>query len=201
MKIHLGMPVFSGVHPNVVQNLIGFDIDSQKQKNELCTQFVRGSLISQNRNFIMRTALVHNDDWVLMWDADVEVLDRGFLQGMIETSYKFNAPVVGLAVKLKTGGSPFNCGRIKDGGYRNYTHLRNFEDSWEVDAVGTGCMLINLNWIKKNIPSAPWFSVVDTETGAFPEDWHFCELVKQKGGTIYVDPRFKTRHFGEYGYE
>lgn len=193
------MPVYQGVHPNVVQNLINFDIDSQVQKNELCTQFVRGSLITQNRNLITRTALEHEDDWLLFWDADVEIRGRDFLHRMLKTAKEYDAPVVGLAVRLKTLAAPFNCGMKEPGGYRNYTHIKDLEGAQEVDAVGTGCMLINLSWLRKNLV-APYFQVIDTALGAFPEDWNFCEKVKEKGGKVVVEPNVQTVHWGEYAW-
>lgn len=55
----------------------------------------------------------------------------------------------------------------------------------EVDATGTGCLLINLS-VLKDIPY-PWFEMTMGENGPVGEDIGFCRKAKKAGHKIYVD--------------
>lgn len=198
-KIVIGMPSNRGIRPEVVQNLISFDLESQKERNDLRLYFPQSSLLTLSRNNIMRDALKWEADWVLMWDDDTQIKDDNFFNLMKETAYKMNANVVGLPVRLKNGEEiVFNFADKVGDKYVNYKELP--KEPKEIDVIGTGVMLINMAWIRKNWPKPPYFSVIDTETGAWPEDWNFCQLVKEKGGKIVVEPRIATVHHGNIGY-
>lgn len=199
MKIYLGMPCYSGVHPEVVRNIVSFDLDSQGKKNELVLHFPQTSSITLSRNMIMREALKQNADWIIQWDNDIQIKSDDFFYKMTETAYKFGAPVVGLPCRLKDPGQIiYNFADKKGKEYINYKELP--QEPKEIDVIGTGFMLINAKWIKENWPIGPWFSFIDTETGVFPEDWNFCEKVKERRGRIMVDPRMKTTHWGQMGF-
>lgn len=198
MKIYLGMPVYSGVHPETVRNLVAFDLDSQREKNELILHFPRSSILTLSRNLIVRKAIEVNADWVLMWDADIEIKDNDFLHRMVAAAYQHNTPVVGLPCRLKNNDEILFNFASKVG--KEYNNAREIPQApQETDVIGTGVMLINVAWIKNNWPISPWFEVIDTLTGAFPEDWNFCEKVRQRGGKVLVYP-IKTVHWGEIGY-
>lgn len=197
------MPVYpsSGVHPETVRNLISFDLDSQAKQNDLTLYFPQTSLITLSRNNIVREALKQGADWILMWDSDIQIKDDGFFAKMVKTAYDYNVPVVGLPCRLKVPEVIYNFAVKRGKEYINYSSggLELPQEAIEVDAIGTGVMLINAKWLKEKCPTAPWFCVVDTLTGAFPEDWYFCEKVKEKGGKVIMLP-IKTTHWGESGY-
>src|SRR3990167_8616733 len=201
MRLLIGCPTTRGVHPAVVQNLISFDLDNQNKKNDLRVYFPQSSLLTFSRNNIMREALKFDADWCLMWDDDTEIKDTNFFNLMIETAFKMSASVVGLPVRLKTNDEIiFNFADKQDGKYVNYKYGDLPKEPKEVGVIGTAVMLINMAWIRKNWPKAPWFSVIDTETGAWPEDWFFTEKVWEKGGKVVVEPRIATVHHGQIGY-
>jgi len=200
MKIYVGMPAYFGVHPEVVRNLVSFNIDLQKEQSEMVLHFPQTSTLSLSRNLIVKGALRENADWILMWDSDIQVKDNRFLEFLIETAYKNDAAVVGLPCRLKSPTEiKFNFAmKTHDKGYVNFSELP--PEPREVDVIGTGVMLINMGWLRKNWPIGPWFTVIDTESGSFPEDWTFCEWVKSRGGKVMVDPRVKTVHWGLTGF-
>ena len=197
MIIEIGMPVYSGVHPEVVRNLIQFDLQSQTQRNNLILNFPKTSLVSLSRNNIMKDAVKNNADWCLMWDSDIQIKDQDFFNKMVKTAYDYNVPVVALPCRLKVPEVIYNFAVKKDNKYENFKELP--KTPIETDVIGTGVMLINMAFIRENIPKAPYFTVIDTEAGVFPEDWAFCEKIKEKGGKIIMLP-LQTVHWGELGY-
>ena len=199
MKLLWGTPTNRGIHPEVVRNIVSFDLDSQKQKNDLILYFPQSSTLSLSRNLIVKEALKNDADWILMVDDDVQIKDNNFFNLMLQTAFDNDAPVVGLPCRLKSNEEiVFNFADKRPEGYENYKVIP--EAPKEVDVIGTGCMLINMAWLREKWPKAPWFWVIDTETGSFPEDWNFCEQVKQRGGKIMVESRVKTTHWGSLGF-
>ena len=198
MKIYLGIPTNRGIHPEVVRNLVAFDIETQKEKIDLILHFPRSSTVSLSRNLITRKALAENADWILMQDDDIQVKDNGYFQKMAKLAYAENAQIIGLPCRLRMAEEIVLNFADKIGDrYENYHEVP--QKSKEIDVIGTGVMLINANWLKSVWPTGPWFSVIDTEVGCFPEDWNFCEKAKTKGAKIMVLP-IQTVHWGEMGY-
>lgn len=72
------------------------------------------------------------------------------------------------------------------------------EEEWargdlvEVDATGTGCLLVKIDVFKK-IPE-PWFLMRVFENPPVGEDIHFMGLVKNSGYKVYVDCGIKVGH-------
>lgn len=92
---------------------------------------------------------------------------------------------------------------------------------FEVRHGGTGFMLIKRGVFEFLAPFVPTYRVSsfqDPETGAYQkpltheffatsidasgallsEDYHFCELVREKGGSIWANPFIKLEHVGTY---
>ena len=113
----------------------------------------------------MREALRKNADWVFMWDDDTEIKDDTFFTVMTETAYKHDAAVVGLPYRL--GASEESIFNVALKGPQGYTYYRQR-------------------------PAEPQ---EDNDIGASPEDWHFCEGIKQRGGKVLLEPRIRTVHW------
>lgn len=199
MTIYLGMPTYQGVHPEVVRNLVSFDLDSQNQQNTLTLHFPQSSTLTVSRNLIMKQAIEQNVDWIMQWDTDIQVKDDGFFQKAVEFAYKNEIPVLGLPCRLKSPNEiVYNfANKNPEGDYINFKECP--KEPIEVDVIGTGLMIINAHWIRANFFKGPWFTVRDSEAGALPEDWHFCEKVKERGGKIFMFP-IQTVHWGMQGF-
>lgn len=195
MRIVWGTPTTRGIHPEVVRNIVAFDLNCQEKKHELRLYFPQSSLLTLSRNNIMRDALKWGADWVIMVDDDTQIKDDNFLNKMIETAYKFSASVVGLPVRLGVSDEIiYNfADKHPEKGYVNYRELP--KEPKEVDVIGCGVMLINMQWIRDNWPKPPYFTIIDTEIGAWPEDWQWCTQVKERGGKVVVEPRIATVHY------
>lgn len=67
---------------------------------------------------------------------------------------------------------------------------------WNVDEVGTGCLLISKE-VFENIPS-PWFIGSAQVTGNMSTDILFCRLARKHGYDIHVDLRVQCGHLMTY---
>jgi hypothetical protein len=105
-----------------------------------------------------------------------------------------NLPVVGALVHRRY--PPFDPLMYR-GKLNAYDTIYDYEDGElvEVDATGTGCLLINMD-VFDNLPE-PWFKFVERpkeEGGLIGEDIWFCNLLKGAGFKIYVDTSVPAGH-------
>ena len=70
---------------------------------------------------------------------------------------------------------------------------------FEVDAGGTGCMLVPIKAFKE--VGDPYFTMTALKGTFIPEDWDFCMKAKEKGFKTIVDPSIGTRHWGISNWE
>ncbi len=80
---------------------------------------------------------------------------------------------------------------------------RTEDKPYEAGYAGTGCMLIDLSIFKnpeKPFPQ-PWFSFA-TRGGELimGEDVFFCNMARQAGYEVWIDPTIKVGHVGEFIY-
>ena len=201
MKIFIGMPCYNQViHSETAQDLLDLVLEVKERNDQLSILFPSSPFISLNRNLIMQKGL--DSDWILMWDNDIQVPTPKFIYKMIETAYKKDATLVGLAVRIKNTSEELACGLKDEGGY---TRLKKPKKSpQEVDVMGAGVSLINCKWVRDNLEQ-PYYEFQDGKgvngPTIMPEDWKFCEKVKEKGGKIILDPTIETIHWGSYGFQ
>jgi len=204
MKICIGMPVYNNlVHVQVMQDILDVVLEAQKRNDQLTINTPSSPFLSLNRNVIMQKGL--DFDWILMWDSDIQVANGQFIYKMIETAYKHDAAMVGLLVKIKSfdKNQEYACGmKAKDG--TGYVRLKEAPVKVQkVDVMGAGITLIRSAWIKNHLQQ-PYYEFVDIKgdngPAILPEDWRFCEKIKEKGGKIVVDPTIETIHYGQMGW-
>lgn len=201
MKILISTPAYqNNVHTQMVQSLLRA-LDSLKNENiSFNWDTPSSSMLTFNRNQSVDRAMKDKYDWLLFWDADIEVDSPKFISEMIESGYRYNADVIGLPCPLKSNALVYNCAQEMNGKYENYMELPKTVEY--VDAVGTGLLLIKTDVFYTL--ERPFFTFTDTyndgRVGFWPEDWNFCEKVKEKGHQIIIDPRFKVYHWGQFKY-
>lgn len=200
MRLFIGMPCYNRqVHSEVVENLFDVVVQAKDKKDHLSVSFPSSPWISQSRNLIMQNGLDY--DWILMWDSDIQVPTPKFIYKMVETAYKQDAALVGLAVRLKLDSNEFACAKKVEGGYERYRELP--KHPMEVDVMGAGVSLINSQWVKNHLDQ-PYYEFVEGKgvngPTITPEDWRFSEKIKEKGGKIFVEPTIETIHWGIKGY-
>ncbi len=72
---------------------------------------------------------------------------------------------------------------------------------YETKAVGTGLILIKLSVFEK-IKNDPYFNFGRNAEGetVLGEDAWFCNVARDAGFQVWVDPTVKVHHLGEFGY-
>lgn len=65
-----------------------------------------------------------------------------------------------------------------------------------VARVSGSCWAINVDWVRRCMPKAPWFLFAYAEgtLRQLGEDLWFCDEVRKRGGTILCDGRFQPKH-------
>ncbi|HDY68420.1 MAG TPA: hypothetical protein ENH85_11590 [Candidatus Scalindua sp.] len=196
------MPCYNRqIHSEVAEDIFQLILETKERNDELAINMPSSPFISLNRNIIMEQGL--DSDWILMWDNDIQVPTAKFIYRMIETASKYEAVITGLVVRLKLDSNEYACGmKAKDGsGYIRFTKAPL--KPMEVDVIGAGITLIHCKWIRDNLDQ-PYYSFKDGKgvngPTILPEDWRFCEKVKEKGGKIIVEPRISTIHWGMKGF-
>jgi hypothetical protein len=141
--------------------------------------------IDANRNYIVNQFLKTDADWLLMVDSDV-VPPVNVLE-MINN----NVPVCSAHVSTLIDGNIVPVGMIKDGD--NYLHRWEHSEPGlhEVDATGTGCILIRRDVFDSL--DKPYFRFIYNEEGDLirGEDFDFTDRV----GDCYFDSRYVCKHY------
>ena len=203
MKLYLGVPSYQKlINTETAEDIFQLLLEAKDKGDEISVSMPSSSFISLNRNLIMEKGL--DSDWILMWDSDIQIPTPKFLWKMIDTAYKYDAVIVGLICRIKLDENEYACGmKAKDGsGYIRLTKAPSRPQ--EVDVMGAGVTLIKSDWIRNNLQQ-PYYEFVDNKNndgtpGILPEDWRFCEKIKEKGGKIVVEPSIETIHYGIKGY-
>lgn len=154
---------------------------------------VRGMNTVSARNKIVYKALQDGHDYVFFMDSDME-FPPNTLDGLLNRNKDI---VGGFYVRKKKGYLP-NAFKL---GFREGDKLLTefVTDFREVEAIGTGCLLIKTEVFNK-IPT-PWFEYEPTESPdghMSTEDIVFCKRAKDSGYKIYCDGAIACGHVGSF---
>ena len=196
MKILIGTPTYDRrIDIELVRLFV--HLERECKAHSFDYMFPVSSHLSRNRNYVCQVALESGHDAVLFLDSDIAIEDHAFIENLVEIAYKHDAGIVGGAYRAKKDDYMLVAGNFKDGESDNLTKLPS--DPTEVDYVGTGIMLI-MRKVLVDMPE-PHFTIVDKPgLKVMPEDYEFCRKAKEKGVKIMLDPRFKTQHYGAFGW-
>jgi GT2 family glycosyltransferase len=151
--------------------------------------FVRSSAthdLAGLRNQIVEQALKAGCTHLIMMDTD-----QTFQPDTIQRLLAHRKPVVGCMICRRY--PPFDP-LLFTGEIGRYTRTEGWTegDLVEVDATGTGCLLIETD-VFRNLP-APWFYFGGTKDDPVGEDIAFCSDVRKAGYKIYVDTGVQAGH-------
>jgi GT2 family glycosyltransferase len=160
---------------------------------------VKGSgLLSKQRNRVVKKFLETKSDWLLMIDSD-EVLTTEAFDKLIETAHEKDRPIVaGLVFASFDTGEPYPMPlpTIFLDAPEGFLPLHKYDkDSvFQVDAAGTGCLLVHRSVLEAMRENADehqgtdwcWFWDGPINGDWIGEDLQFCRRVRSLGFPIYV---------------
>lgn len=174
---------------------------------------VKGSgLLSRYRNKVVQTFLDHTDsDWLLMIDTDEQLSVKAF-DLLCETAHHLDRPVVaGLVFAAMDGGDaiyPRPMPAIFADTEHGFLPLNNYDRDavFEIEAAGTGCLLIHRRVFEKIRENADphqgtdwcWFWDGPLNGRWQSEDLMFCRRVRSLGFPIYVNTAAILPHQKSY---
>lgn len=161
-----------------------------------------GAYIDNNRDRIAQRAISENTDYVLMIDSDMvyphTVADTLISRDKDVIACVYYSP----SHDTKTGENTI----IRPMLFDYDAKIKQFhpwpkcdkKKPFQIDAVGTGIMLIKTKVFKKI--KRPWFFFFERRGIIMGEDLGFCLQCMAKKIEIWVDPTIETHHIKTYGY-
>jgi len=198
-KILIGLPS-RGMLPHAFVNTMNGALIGNGELYEGQFAHAMFHVTDDARNTFVNTALENDCDFVFFMDTDME-FPKGTLAMMIRHmgNIKEDKPVV-------LGG--VYCNRGNDFRWHVYKWIEK-KDGWEsmvfplndgvkkVDAIGTGCMLIDMNVFK--VLEWPWFEyeyrMFEGKKSRLSEDMTFCRKCQLAGIPVYADTDITCAHF------
>ncbi len=172
------------------------------------------SLVMRGRHALMAEFLKSDCTHLLFWDVDIEPKDPSIVRQMLATGHD----IVGGACPFRSEGGGVVCNIRQVDKDRQRIDTDDFQ-CVEVSEVGTGFLLMSRKAIVKmceaypelqyfsdtpNSYGEPMWSLFDTvivDRRFLSEDYFFCKLWRELGGTVHVYVPFEARHWGRKGFE
>lgn len=226
MHLVIGTPCYGGMMcTEYTQSLLALkEACLQYNIKMTCIFLGNESLIQRGRNTIAHHFLQILDATHLMFiDAD-----QKFVPNDIARMIRADKGIIGGAVPMKgidwdrvRMGAVLNHPELhKLTGIFNINKLPGHEmvssdTPFQVKHVGTGFMLIRRDVFEKLKPHVGWyknggssispedkvydfFKVQNVNNELLSEDYNFCHMYREKGGTVWVAPWCELGHFGAY---
>jgi hypothetical protein len=225
MHLVIGTPAYGGMMcTEYVQSLLALKEACLQYNIKLTCIFLGNeSLIQRGRNTIAWHFLNTDATHLMFIDADQKFVpndiarmikaDKGIIAGAV--------PMKGINWDKVRQGAVLNhpdLSRLT--GIFNVNKLPGHEmmnpnEPFQVKHVGTGFMLIrrdvfdelapHVGWYKNGASSIPpedkvydFFKVQNVDNQLLSEDYNFCHMYREHGGTVWVAPWCDLGHFGAY---
>lgn len=193
MKILIAVPTYENVCTETFKSI--YDLD--KGGHECVLEFIKGYDCARARNNIISRAIELGVDKVLMVDSDV-VLNPDTLVKLLESPYDVT---IGCTPRKNTRTHEVELFKPADGDFKErytYDELEDLDMFFEVKGGGMGCVLIDMDFIKKHVPY-PWFRFVLYPNGSvLSEDLYFCHIAPQVGGTVGCRKDVRNGHLSRF---
>lgn len=214
-KVMIGFPVGGSCHPAFTKSLLDlqkFELTNPDENYELVKiNFSAGLYVQDNRNQLVDEALDFEYDWLLQVDSD-EQFKPELLRQLMRFAKKDTTPIVfGLySNALHAEGEVEDAFYCVDMIYREvetgeYSPIVPPSDvrPFEVDAAGSGIMLVHTSVFKKM--EYPWFiatyclPIGKKRLQPMNEDIAFCRSAREAGYHLYVVPLAEATHYKTLG--
>ena len=188
--------------------MVGHDSATRctKKGNNLMLYTLAGTLIFDQRERLVETALKEGADAILFIDSDMR-----FPHDLIEIMLSRDVGIVGVNAttrRANTLPTAVNLHKEHDDEGNIIKHhwtkvdSRGKEGMEAVTAIGFGAVMIRREVLEK-VPQ-PWFDAGWGATGIIGEDIHFCVKARDNGFEVYCDHELSMhiKHIGlkEYGW-
>lgn len=199
IKVLVGMPVLGDIKAETTASLVGYYRSCKYPSNihlsrNTYTHYARNKLVWEAVNTKATHLMFIDSDMSFPIDGVDRLIERG--ENIIGGLYFKRVVPIHPIIKIVRDN------KITD---MKFKEIPSFEKPFEVDAIGTGFLLINMDVFKKMEP--PFFSHASPkefgmEEIPFPnneigEDVAFCLRAKKAGFKIWCDPTIKLGHIGE----
>jgi len=213
-------PIIGRTRANPISILISMPLNSAIQKEPhdawarllaymaanpryiLSDMHASGAYIDHNRDRIAQRAISENTDYVLMIDSDMK-----YPHTVADTLISRDKDIIGCVYytpswDTKTGTLTVVRPMLFD--YNQKTQQFHpwpkcdKKEPFQIDAIGTGLMLIKTKVFKKL--KRPWFFFYERRGEIMGEDLGFCLQCMAKKIEIWVDPTVQTGHVKSYIY-
>jgi len=146
--------------------------------------------ISNNRNKIVQEFLLKKEfDYLMMVDSDI-VPPKNVLN-LVDFQKDVISPVC--FIYQQNTVAPLILMRNREGTYQP-AHFQGYEGLVEVDAVGTGCMILSRKVLEE--VQSPFSDVFDSQgIRRYGMDIAFCKRAQDKGYKIYCHLDYIAKHY------
>lgn len=208
-KILIGVPSFDDPTFETAISLKHLDRDT---KYNTATKYKKATYIHTARNTLVYDAVDLGATHLMFIDADMGFGPEAF-ENLVKHSLELDADIVGGLYVSRYDEKRNIVKKIKENEDKELVledvqEIEDFSKPFEVDAIGTGFMLINMRVFQKLEP--PFFYYTSPKTFglkevAFPrnelgEDVVFCLAAKEAGFNIFCDPSIELGHVGKKVY-
>lgn len=211
MKVALCTPCRNGYvrHEHMHSCIDAANLARQKKASLLHIVGANCSLIARARNQLVSKALEQDVDWIVFVDDDIAFDAEDFYK-LIE--HDVDVVGAGPAIRHKRWDQkPALLGRPKPGNTIK-TFLTPAGRLWEVDRLATAFLAIRATVFKEiepltdayrsadisfNTRSWFWIELLDIDGVVWDEgeDFNFCRKWESVGGTCFLDPDIRLRHY------
>ena len=197
MRVALGIPVFGMVPGEALPSMLRLAVEIGRLGEVAIVVPIDQSPHERARNYIMETSLGLDCQWLMFMDTDNTIPNEAF-QKLLSLAEKGSVITAGHYVQR---GYPFmpTWGKIAPGGTQHHFTMRAKEgrEGVEIDSCGMGCTLINLEWVRDNLPPGGWFKKEEGPKGVTGEDTFFCMKVAERGGGIMGHTDVRCGHLSK----
>ena len=191
-SIYLGFPVYNRMVDMEIMSKV-FHIASLG-KYKLMMELICSPYIDSARNLMVENFLKSDFEWLYFWDTDVVIQDTDFLDKLMETAIKFNAPVASATYVKKNELGEYVTLKLDGNEMPNYK-LGELTEPQLITCTGAGALLIHRSVLEEM--KSPYFEINPKPGGReMPEDYYFCLKVRELGYNIALDTRIETHHYG-----
>ena len=189
IKIAIGMPCMTGsIRMQAVISIVKI-ISSLKYKRDFI--FVNNTLIHVARRNIALQAQKLGSTHLLFLDSDMVVEGN-----VVDRLLAHDKDIIGVNAYQKALPRVTTVRKKLDD--THYMDADVPDTLFKCDALGTGCMLINMRVF--DIIDKPWFFFDTQDEYPMGEDIWFCRQATRKGLEIWCDPTIPVKHVGEFEY-